>query len=370
MDIGSIFFSIFIIFITLMLLIGCHELGHFTFAKLLGIKVLRFSLGFGKPLFHYTSKAGTEYTLSAFPIGGYVKMLDEREAPVSPLMLAYAFNRQPIYKRVLVILGGPLFNLIMALLAYWLVFTIGIIQPIPRVGNVISNSPAAHANIQKNQEILSINNIETVTWPRITMALLAYLGESTDLTIKTINPQKQQSQHIISLSNWQLDTLHPNPLLNLGIQPWQPFNKIWPEEQLRERKFSFIYACKPAFTEVLLYLHFNAIILEKLVSGKLSLYTLSGPIGLFQGTMTAAKHGLVTYLSFIAFISISLAFFNALPIPGLDGSHLLYLMIEWIRGGKSLSIAMQLLLFRLGIILLSVFMVQALANDILRLSLQ
>jgi regulator of sigma E protease len=327
-----ILFNIFIIFITLFVLIGFHEWGHFIVARKLGISVERFSIGFGKILWKKKIKDGPEYAFCVFPLGGYVKFKDQSE-----------FDHSPIYKRFLIIFAGPFFNLVFAFLAYWIVFVIGIFQPIP---------------MTTHGEIIAVDQHPTATWPSVVFKLIPHLGKSDSVFITT-SDQGNISTRKILLHQWKLNPLKPDLLRNLGITPVK--SKI-----IRLRQFSLLGAIPEAFKEVSLYFQLNSIILSKILTGTISVQSLVGPIGLFSGTLVAAHQGLVIYLAFLGFISIGIAFANLLPIPGLDGAHILFLGLEIFRG-KPLSNPLQVLLFKLGIILLSLLMFQALVNDIVRL---
>jgi regulator of sigma E protease len=341
-------YALVIIPISLMLLIGWHEYGHCWTAKRLGIKVIRFAIGFGKPLFIKRSRDGTEYALCALPLGGYVKLAD-------------TIVQQSIYKRACIIVAGPFFNLLLGLMAYWLVFMIGIVQPLPIIGNITAGSLAAKSGLKVNQQIISIDDKPTSTWTAIVFRLIPHLGRSDKLEITVKNTEHITSSHVIPLTHWQLDTLRPNLLLSLGISPETTAIK------LQKRQYSFFSALIVATKETLLLLQANSIVLAKIFTGSLSLKSLIGPIGLLAGTLKAAHQGFTIYLTFIGFISVGLAFINLLPIPGLDGSHLLYLLIESIIG-KPVSIPLQMLLLRLGMIALTLLMIQALMNDLLRLT--
>jgi regulator of sigma E protease len=340
--------AIVIIPISLVLLIGWHEYGHCWAAKRLGVKVIRFAIGFGKPLFLKQSHNGTEYALCVLPLGGYAKLADD-------------IGQQPIYKRALIIASGPFFNLLLGLMAYWLVFMIGIVQPLPIIGNITAASLAANSGLKVNQQIMSIDNKPTSTWTAVVFRLIPHLGRSDHLKITVKSNEQTVSSHVIQLMHWQLDSLRPNPLLSLGISPETPATKI------QKRQYGFFSALTVAAKETLFVLQVNGIVLIKILAGTLSIKSLIGPIGLFVGSLQAAHQGVVIYLTFIGFISIGLAFVNLLPIPGLDGSHLLYLFLESIIG-KPVSIPLQMLLLRLSIIALSVLMIQALMNDLLRLT--
>lgn len=346
----NVIFNIFIIIVTLIFLIGFHEWGHFWVAKRLGISVERFAIGFGKIIWSRKARDGTEYALCAFPLGGYVKFRDQAE-----------FDAAPILKRALIIFAGPLCNLIFAFLAYWVVFVVGITQAIPRIDHVLPDSLAAKSGVLPDSQIMGIDHHPTATWGSVIFRLIPHLGRSDTISL-TLSHQNHIYHPIIRLNNFRLNPLKPDLFSSLGFVPVKAKEK----QIMFKRQFSVLEAITPAIQEINLYLQFNAIIFTKILTGVVSLQSLAGPISLYSGTVSAAHQGFVIYMAFLGFLSISIAFINLLPIPGLDGAHLLYLGIEAIRG-KPLTIAVQVLLFRLGIILLSVLMFQALVNDMVRL---
>lgn len=184
---GTFFSSLFYFALAIGVLITVHEFGHFWVARRLGVKVLRFSIGFGKPLWRWQrSPADTEYVLAAVPLGGYVKMVDEREGEVAPEDLPVAFNRQPLASRFAIVAAGPLFNFLFAILAYWVVFIVGTTGLKPMVGEVTAGSPAAAAGIHKGDEITAVAGEPTRTWQDVVVALVdkALDGGSVPLTIR------------------------------------------------------------------------------------------------------------------------------------------------------------------------------------------
>ena len=173
------------ILLTIFLVVGVHEFGHFLVAKLSGIKVLRFSIGFGKPLYTFHDQSGTEYVIALIPLGGYVKMLDEHEGAVSKNELHLAYNRQPLYKKIAVVIAGPLFNVILAFLLYWLIFMVGFVSAIPLIGKILPNSIAEKAGMKPLQEIVSIDHEPTLSWTTVLIRLLGKIGNNTDIHIET-----------------------------------------------------------------------------------------------------------------------------------------------------------------------------------------
>jgi len=449
-----LFISIFGILITIFFVIGTHEFAHFLVARSLGIKVLRFSIGFGKTLWHRYDKKGTEYVVALIPLGGYVKMLDENEGTVPKKELHLAFNRQPFYKKFLVVVAGPLTNIFCAFFLYWLIFVIGFTTVRPMIGDINPRSIAAEGGLQTKQEIISIDNSKTSTWTSVIFRLIAHAGNPDHIKIEVQNPPNKQPStetHILDLSNWHLDTLTPDPLASLGITPFVPnipliigiiaddspaassslrigdklialdkkpinnwdtlityttnhpdqsvtltierqgktlnipvtlgaqkslfFTKTgylgigpnfkWPKEFLQDIKYDPITAISHAWKEISDFTYFNLLLFWKMVTGKLSLQGLGGPITIFQTAGNALNSGFISFISFLAFLSISIGIINLIPIPGLDGGHILIQFIEFVIR-RPVSEQVLSILYRLGFIFLLFIIIQALVNDILR----
>ena len=441
--------TLFAFLVALTLLITVHEFGHFWVARCLGVKVLRFSLGFGKPLFRYRSKKDTEYVVSAIPLGGYVKMLDEREGKVEDSELHLAFNRKPVLSRIAVVCAGPFFNFLFALFAYWLMYVIGITELAPIVGKVTPESIAANAQIQDGDEFIGIAGNETNSWKQVRQQLLQLMGDNGTVAVevRSADTNEVTTKHM-QLANWQVDANRPELLKSLGIAPRYPkipavvanvtadgpaaragiqvqdlivkANGIevtdwyelvstirktpkqplhleierdeqllavtlipqmqqghpmigiqspavkWSEELLRKQRYSLIAAWGPAFKDTVTIIHLTLTTLKKIVLGDVSFKSLTGPIGIAKGAGQSAKVGFAYYLSFLALVSISLGVLNLLPVPVLDGGHLLYYLIEFVTR-KPLSLRAQLLGNQIGMFLLLGLMILAFYNDFVRL---
>lgn len=347
---------------TILILVGIHEWGHFILARCCNVKVLRFSIGFGKPLWRWHNKYQTEYVIAAIPLGGYVKLLDTRETPVPLPEQSFAFDKKPIYQRFAILAAGPLMNIVFAIIAYSIVFTAGITHIQPIIGTVVPHSIAAQANLKPGDEIIAIADRPITNWSSIAMQLLQQYGSATTLKM-TIHPATHPTQTStinLNLQHWQLDPLRPNLLKSLGLEPSRTIQK------LTKTQYPPWQALPHAAQSTWRLAKLNIVILYKVVTGVLSWQSLGGPLSIFQSAALAANQGIVIFISFLAFFSVGLAVINLLPIPGLDGAQLLYLVIEWITR-KPLSIALQVLLFRLGFILLTLFLIQISLNDLTRL---
>jgi len=378
-------------------------------------------------------------------------MLDETEGNVATVDLPYAYNRQPFYKKFLIVAAGPFSNLVFAFLIYWLLFVVGFITLVPIIGKISPNSIAANAGLKPQQEITAVDHKPSQTWMTIIVHLLARSGETSSLNMQ-VQDNNQTKTINLNLATWKMDDLKPDPLASLGIIPYEPIippiiNKIlidgpaarsnlkigdeivainkkkigdwydmmemisthpkekltftikrnrqildfpivigmktsffmskhgflgvspkfeYPKKLLRLNKYSPIMAMQHAYQDTVTFVHLNFIILGKMLTGKISFHSLGGPITIFESAGNALNLGIISFLSFLAFLSISIGVINILPIPGLDGGHLLIQIIEAVTG-RTMSVNAQVLLFRLGFILLIVVMFQALMNDILRI---
>ncbi|MDF3054427.1 MAG: family rane endopeptidase [Gammaproteobacteria bacterium] len=449
----QIILQIAIFIITVLMLVTIHELGHFLVAKRLGIQVLKFSVGFGRPLVRWRAKNGTEYAIAWIPLGGYVRLLDEREAPVPEAQQPFAFNRQSLVKRSLVVLAGPGINIVFAILAFWTVWMMGITQTKPVIGEIVPASIAAQSGMRSGETITAFDHRLVNNWTQIGLGLVRRLGESGTLVIAAGVPD-MWGIHVYNLllANWKVDTLNPDPLKSLGIVPYsppilpiidtvtpgtaaeaaglkpgdkiirmdeilikdwkeaseiiqmhpqqslhldiirdgkmlsiiatperrlsglhwvgflgvKPKAPVWPENIRQMVKLSPLDAFYRALGDTWDYTAFHFIVLGKMVVGKISLSSLGGPISIYQATNRAFREGLVMYIAFLGLISVMLACVNILPIPGLDGGHLLFFLIEAIIR-KPVSVRAQVLFFRIGFILLAVLIFHAMVNDLMRL---
>lgn len=215
----SILWNLAAFIIALGVLITVHEFGHFWVARRCGIRVERFSIGFGKALWRRIDKRGTEFVVAMIPLGGYVKMLDERVEPVTPEMRHYAFNNKTVGQRAAVIAAGPVANFLFAIFAYWLVFIIGVPGIRPVVGEITPNSIAAEAQIAPGTELKAVDGIETPDWDAVRLALVAKIGDSqTTITVAPFgSPQRQDK--ILDLRHWDFEPDKEDPVTALGIHP-------------------------------------------------------------------------------------------------------------------------------------------------------
>lgn len=446
------FFSIAGILITILFVVGTHEYAHFMTARLLGIKVLRFSIGFGKRLFHFYDKQGTEYVFALIPLGGYVKMLDENEGDVAPKERHRAFNQQPYYKKLLVVIAGPVMNIFCAFVLYWLIFVIGFNAVKPIIGTVAPQSIASQAGLKSNQEIISIDDKTTSSWTGVLLRMIVHAGNQDQLKMQVKDPGSDKiDTHYLNLHDWQMSGLSPDPLSSIGITPYMPnipliiklikpdspaaaqlqlndeilaLNKkpvkdweelvtyvskhpeenvvftlkrhdqiidvpvqigsqrsflleksgylgmgpsfSWPKEFLKRIQFSPLAAIPRAWQEITDFTYLNLLFFAKMITGKLSIQSLGGPITIFESAGTALNYGFLAFMGFLAFLSISIGVINLLPVPGLDGGHIFIQTVEFIIRRPIPEKAL-IVLYKIGFVLILFVLIQALANDIMRL---
>jgi regulator of sigma E protease len=442
--------------VAIVVLVAFHEYGHYLVARWCGVKVLRFSIGFGKVL--YTKKfAGgeTEWVVSAIPLGGYVKMLDEREGEVLPEELPRAFNRQPVLQRMAIVAAGPLANLLLAIVFYWALFIHGVPGLKPILGNIPAATPAAVAQLQAQQLITGINGTATPTWQDVRWVLLDSVLQGSQVNLEIRTAQGDSLQRVLDISSLTAADLDSDFLHKLGLQPYQPviqpvigklveggealraglkiddlivsangepvgdwskwvevvrshpasllhleimreghllaldltpqavneadqnIGKIGAAPRIDQKEFDALmtdvsYPPLKALLEALRKTWETSVIslkmMGRMIVGQVSLKNLSGPVTIADYAGQSAQMGLGAYLAFLALISISLGVLNLLPIPLLDGGHLLYYMVELVKGSpvhEKFWDAGQ----KLGMAILFTLMALALFNDFSRLIL-
>lgn len=337
-------------------LIFVHELGHFIFAKLMKVRVLKFSLGFGPKVIG--RKIGdTEYLISAFPLGGYVKLFGEEQGEeLKEEEKAFAFNLQPVRKRFVILFSGPLFNMFFSVVLFIFIFANGIPTLYPDVGGVIENSPSLHAGIQKEDRIIEINGVRINQWDEMTGIIHKSPGKSLDLKIKRdegiidfkIVPERKIVKDIFGEEK-EIGLIGIKPLGDTFIKKYNVFDAV---------KNGFIKTYEVSALTIISVI--------KLIQRVIPAETIGGPILIVQMAGEQASQGVLNFFTFMAIISVNLGILNLLPIPVLDGGHIMFLGIEAIRR-KPLGERTMMIAQRIGFAVIITLMVFALYNDIMRL---
>ena len=433
-----------------------HEFGHFWVARKCDVKVLRFSVGFGRPIWkRYFGEDRSEFIVAALPLGGYVKMLDEREGEVAPEERHRAFNNKSIGQRFAIVIAGPIFNFIFAVFAYWIMFMIGITGLKPVVGEIDDASMVERAGFRPGDEIIRVDDRETPIWSAVMDIIVARVVDEAQVKFTLRGQDGIEREAIVDVSQVSVDDMADGNLLRtLGLYPKRPVvpavigelvqgkpaeqagllvgDKIiavnavpvkdwmqWvdiiraspqrpinvelardqqqlsivivPESvQTEEGKtigrigaavdnsytrdkslmakqsYPFITAFPMAVARTAEMSVLTLRILAKIITGKASVKNLSGPISIARYAGQTAGLGVVAFLGFLAIVSVSLGVLNLLPIPLLDGGHLMYYLIELLKGSP-VSEATQVIGQQIGLAMLLGLMGIAFYNDILRL---
>ena len=447
-------YTIGITLLTLAILVAVHEYGHFWVARRCGVKVLRFSIGFGPSLMRWSDKLGTEYSIAAIPLGGYVKMLDEREGEVPAGELEQAFNRKPVLQRIAVVSAGPLANFLLAIAVYWGLFMAGESGYAPRIGEVEQGSVADIAGLEAGQEIIAVDGVETPTWQALSFRLLDRIGDTGTISFAVKYPDSDVIyESEAQISRWLSGDEQPDLFGGLGIAMYtpevppvvgqvvsggaadragmQPGDEVisadgvsmplwmdWveyvrarpgeaidveyrrgmellqvvltpdrlvdengevigrvglgvqfpdmPDELVRKFERGPIDALGASLQRTGELVGFTLNSIKKMVMGLISPKNLSGPITIAKVASASAKSGIEAYFSFLALLSVSLGVLNLLPIPVLDGGHLLFYFAE-LLAGRPVPEKVQALGYQVGLFLVLGIMFLALYNDFSRL---
>ena len=326
----------------------------------MGIKVLRFSVGFGKPLISWHDKLGTEYVISWLPLGGYVKMLDEREGSVASTELHQAFNRKSLKARTAVVLAGPLCNLLFAVVLFWSVFLAGIPTLLPVLGPVSQSSPAARAGLLEGQQIVAVEEQSVDSWESVVVKIMQHLGEQDTIKLTVKNRQThQEAMTTLRLDRGAIES-SSNVLGTLGLKPFLDRSVV------TVKRYGPLLALQEAFFQTKEYTVVTLLFVKKMVLGQVSSQYLSGPVSIAKYAGVSLSLGWVEFVSLMAIISISLGVINLLPIPMLDGGHLAYFLFEWVTK-KPPSEKLLEWASKTGFAVLFCLMAVALYNDLLRL---
>lgn len=440
--------------VALGILVAVHEFGHFWVARRCGVKVEKFSIGFGKSIWSKVGKDGTEYSISMIPLGGYVKMVDSRVDEVPEHEKHLAFDKKPLWKRTSIVAAGPIFNFLFAIFAYWLVFLIGIPAVKPVIGEVTPNSIVAEAGIESGMELKSISGIKTPDWESVNMGLISHIGDDLmTVTLTSANEVGSEVTKTLDLREWEFDPETQSAMQSLGFAPYTPevyrvieqvsqggaaekagvlpgdeivaigerrvtewkqvveavrsnpdtpieltvlrqgyeqtltltpgsrelankevvgFAGIapkvaeWPESYRFDLQFGVFESVGKAVDKTGQVIGLTISMLKKLIVGDVGLNNLSGPISIAKGAGATADYGLVYFLGFLALISVNLGIINLVPLPMLDGGHLLFFAIEAVIR-RPVPERVQEMGFRIGGAIIFSLMALALFNDFTRL---
>ncbi|MFQ6371260.1 sigma E protease regulator RseP [Shewanella sp. YIC-542] len=448
--------------VALGILITAHEFGHYYVARRCGVKVLRFSIGFGKAIWRRVGKDGTEYVVALIPLGGYVKMLDERVEEVPPELQHQSFNRKSVWARIAIVAAGPMANFVFAIIALYIMYLLGVPAVKPVVATTHANSPAAVIELQQPQQILAVSGQRVRNWEEVNLALVSHIGEEqVSLTLAPVSelssPEdaglRQGKTYQLDIRNWHFDPEKESPIATLGLeiyrptvepilanvvaggaaalgglqvndtilavndvplQNWQAFvaqikasatktlhitvlrdgqrltlpvtpsahenaagdregylgisPKLpeWPANMKLDLQYGPLAAIPMAMDKTWQLTLVSTKMLGKLFTGDVAIKNLSGPISIAQGAGNTAAFGLVYFLGFLALISVNLGIINLVPLPVLDGGHLMYYVIEAVTR-RPVSERIQEIGFRFGAALLLLLMSIALFNDFARL---
>ena len=452
---STVLTSIFAFVLAIGILVAVHEYGHYLIARLIGVKVLRFSIGFGRPIWlRRWGTDQTEYCVSAVPLGGYVKLLDEREGNVDSVDLPRAFNRQPIPKRIAVLVAGPMMNFVFAVFAYWVMFVIGVPGAQPIIGDVTEASIAANAGLAEGDRIVQVGEQPVATWEGAILAILDSILADGDMPMQVVDRQDDRRTVRLDVQGKMTELTEPGKMFSgLGITPWAPpwFPLVtdvqagspaetagllpgdlilrldgdpvhngadWvrlvqskPDQTVQlvverggaelqltvglasklsegnpvgwigttttvppgvldryraDQRYSFGESFGVALKRTWSMSALTVRMVGRMITGEVSAKNISGPINIAQYAGYSASGGLVSFLSFLAIVSISLGILNLLPIPMLDGGQVVYQVLEAFKGSP-LSERAQLIGQQIGIVILVVLMSFAFYNDLARI---
>ncbi|MCL2657399.1 MAG: RIP metalloprotease RseP [Betaproteobacteria bacterium] len=433
------------------IIVPIHEFGHFIVARLCGVRVLRFSVGFGRPIFSWRKRPETtEWVLSAIPLGGYVKMLDEREAPVPAELLNEAFNRQSVGRRIAIVAAGPIANLILAVLIYWILLVAGVVEPRALLGVPAPETAAARAGFAEADQVLAVDRTPVASWVDFHWVLLKAVMGRHDLNVTVMDRDGRRHERMLNTDAVRFDSEKDDPVRQLGIVLYRPavigklapdgaamkagiqegdrvvsidgrpisnWNDLsaavsaapereielvvernarrivfhltprsvmedgkqvgrigvggadtpeWREKMLIEVRHPPVQAVGLAVKQMRDMVGLSLQMMGRMLTGEVSAKNIGGPVAIAKASGGAAHMGIEPYLGFLAFISISIGILNLLPIPLLDGGHIMYYFLELLMrrplSERSMEIGQQV-----GLALLAMLMAFAFFNDITRL---
>ena len=443
-------------FIALGMLVTIHEFGHFWVARRCGVKVERFSIGFGSALCTWHDRFGTEFVIAALPLGGYVKMLDNQDSEVRCEEKLHTFSGQGVWSRIAIVSAGPLANLLLATMLFWILYLAGEVGVEPVIGDITPKSPAQVAGFESGMKIVKVEGEDTPSWNSVSKELFKFIGKSGDINITVKLPDSSVTTDLtINVDKWLRDSVEPVPLRALGISPDYEFQALnlaevaedgaadraglimgdeilmvndkpvtgvdyfvnvvasnpqreinlkilrgdltklitvvpdvidrdgvrvgqigvhlaprgkYPDEYVFRHVHTPWSALWRSFEETSNYSIFILNSLGKLLIGELSTKNLSGPITIAKVAGESGRAGIDNFVRFVAILSIMLGVMNLLPIPVLDGGHLMYFVVEIVKGSP-VSESVQLASYKIGLAILVTLMLWATFNDLSRVLL-
>ncbi len=346
------------IVLTLFLVIGIHEAGHALAARIFKVKIKRIAIGFGPAIVKWQSKSGCEWVIGVWLLGGYVHLSNTRNSNVPLEQQTYCFDKKPVGQRIIILLAGSAANFIVAWLAFIAVLYCGMYYKMPQIAQVQANSIAARAGINAQEQFIAINNQKTPSWQAVGQELIIAWGHrEVPVTLKRVDGTIQL--RTLDLSGIAFASESHSLLEQIGLS----INKAAPQQLYRAHSLlDALHAANQNITH-LIYFFFNTI--KQLVLGVIPLSVLLGPLGLLVTSINSLTQGIVVFSFFIAHLSVAVAVLNLLPLPSLDGGSIVYALVEKVRG-TALSIAWELLLYRLMLVVLFLLLVQLVKNDLIR----
>lgn len=453
----AFFWNLLSFVIALGILVAVHEWGHYYIARRCGVKVLRFSIGFGKPIYQKITSSGMEFVIAAIPLGGYVRMLDGRVDHVEDNEKHLAFDSQAVWKRFAIVAAGPGINFVFAAFVLMIMLMIGTQYAKPIVGEILPNSYLSQTDIDSGEQIIKVGGNSTQDWQAVNLELMSFIGKD-QIQLTTQTPSGRVVEHKFATQGWNFDPDSQSIFSAIGLRPYSPaptttlfaiapdsaasragleandeivkldgtlieewgqivkyvearpyetieievlrdgnlisisatidsrektneraavqsqgflgvvpLTESWPEQYVDNNRVGPVDAMFQGVQRTWRLMTLSVEMLGKFITGDVSVKNLSGPISIAQGAGNSASYGVVAFLGFLALISVNLGIVNLLPLPMLDGGHLMYFTYEWLTG-KPVSEAVQEVGFRIGGVLLFMLMATAIFNDILRIT--
>ncbi|MCC5792303.1 MAG: site-2 protease family protein [Legionellaceae bacterium] len=350
--------AIVAIWLCLLIVVGVHEAGHAVAARYFGVRIKAIAFGFGSPLLRWRSAGGIDWIWALWPLGGYVRLYNTRIEPVPTALHPVCLDKQTAVVRCAILSAGIISNLLLSWLLFMLVFAIGLPVRPPVMAEVKPDSIMARAGVEPGDTVLAVGALAVHGWQDFGQQMIRGMGQSA-LPIQRKTSSGQVQQTLLDLQHWQIGAQDQSMLESLGITPDLQVDKQ------RQRAASLWGLPLYALEQMGQDLSFYVVMIKRLLSQAIPFSLLLGPLGFAEVSLGALQQGLVLFLFFIGHFSLVVALINILPIPGLDGASICYVLLEKIRA-RPLSVAMELLLHRLAIIAFAVLLFNLLMNDLQR----